>query len=232
VTTALKRLASAVQLRPWPPYFQRLSSSSHLGLAPIGSKIILNYFFIAHAYPHLGNLLLVTNSAGYWYLIMSSSPQSRPLWRYPRAHLDGNNPIVLRFPNGQTTGAKLQVISLTGGLLSLSQPVDQGSQVKLIFLTGAGAVLGGAEMLPPVTDDLQPFRFVSLAADDQRRLGALIGQRPSQNESELAWMEKLRAASAQQNKPAFWRFKLAGVIGLLTIGLAIAAYLLHFGLLR
>ena len=62
--------------------------------------------------------------------------------------------------------------------------------------------------------------------DDQRRLGALIGEW-SQNKSELAWVEKLRAASAAQyNKPAFWRFKRAGVIGLLTVSLAVAAYLL------
>ena len=31
-------------------------------------------------------------------------------------------------------------------------------------------------MLRPVTNGLQPFRFVSLAADDHRRLGALVGQ--------------------------------------------------------
>jgi hypothetical protein len=162
---------------------------------------------------------------------MSSSPQSRPPWRCPRAHLDGNNPIVLRFPNGQRIGANLQVISVTGGLLSLSKSVDQGSRVRLMFLTEAGSVLGGAEMLPPVSDRLQPFRFISLPADDQRRVGALIGEW-SQNKSEQAWIEKLRAASAQHNEPAFWRFKLAGVIGLLTIGFAIAAYLLHFGLLK
>jgi len=161
---------------------------------------------------------------------MSSSPQSRPPWRCPRAHLDGNNPIVLRFPNGQRIGANLQVISVTGGLLLLSKSVDQGSRVRLMFLTEAGSVLGGAEMLPPVTNGLQPFRFVSLAADDHRRLGALVWQRSSQNKSELAWIEKLRAASAQHNERAFWRFKLAGLIGLLTIGLAIAAYLLNFGL--
>src|SRR6266853_4676026 len=161
---------------------------------------------------------------------MSSSPQSRPPWRCPRAHLDGNNPIVLRFPNGQRI-ANLQVISVTGGLLSLSKSVDQGSRVRLMFLTEAGSVLGGAEILPPVSDRLQPFRFISLPADDQRRVGVLIGEW-SQNKSELAWIEKLRAASAQHNEPAFWRFKLARVIGLLTSGLAIAAYLLHFGLLK
>jgi hypothetical protein len=162
---------------------------------------------------------------------MNSSPQSRPPWRYPRAHLDGNNPIVLRFSNGQHIGAKLQVISVAGGLLSLPKPVDQGSRVRLMFLTDGGFVHGGAEMLPPLSDQLQPFRFTSLRADDQRRVGALIGEW-SQSRSEAAWMEKLRAASAQRSQPSFWRFKLSGVIGLLAIGSAIAAYLLHFGLLK
>jgi hypothetical protein len=162
---------------------------------------------------------------------MSSSPQSRPPWRFPRAHLKGQNPAVLRFANGQTTGANLQVISFTGGLLSLSQPVVQGSQVKLIFLTGAGAVLGGAEMLRPVTNGLQPFRFVSLAADDHRRLEALIW-RSNQNKSEQAWIEKLRAASAQHSKPRRWWLKVAEVVGMIMSGLATGAHRVHFALLK
>ena len=130
--------------------------------------------------------------------IMTSPPQSRPPWRYPRAYLDSKNPIVLRFPNGHSIGS----------------------------------VFGAAEMLPPVSDTLQPFRFTWLPAGDQRRLGALIGEW-SQNKSELAWIEKLRAASAAQyNKPSFWRFKRAGVIGLLTVTLAVASYLLGFVFLK
>ncbi len=164
-------------------------------------------------------------------MIMSSSPQSHSQWRYPRARLDGNNPTVLRLPDGQNVGANLKVISFTGGLLSLPQPVVQGSQVKLIFLTGAGAVLGGVEMLQPVTSGLQPFRFVSLADDDHRRLETLIS-RSSENRSEQDWMEKLRAASAQQSEPGRWWLKVAGAVGLFITCLATAAYLLHSGLLK
>jgi hypothetical protein len=151
------------------------------------------------------------------------------MWRVPRAHLEGKTPAVLRFPDGQRIGANLQVISLTGGLLSLSQPVVQGSQVKVMFLTGAGSVLGAAEMLSPVADTLQPFRFVSITAADKDRLGTLILERSSPDPSEQDWMNKLRAASAQQKEPRTWRRKLAGAVGLLTIGLATAAYLLRFG---
>jgi len=139
---------------------------------------------------------------------------------------------VLRFPNGQRSSANLQVVSLTGGLLSVPRPVNQGSQVKLMFLTKAGSVLAGAQMLHPVSKDLQPFRFVSIAAADQRRLGALIWERSNQNKTEQDWIEKLRAASAQREDRRPWRFKLAGAVGLLTIGLATAAYLFHFGLLK
>jgi hypothetical protein len=163
---------------------------------------------------------------------MSSLPQSSAPWRVPRARLEDATPTVLRFPNGQRIGANLQVISLTGGLLSLAQPVLQGSRVKLMFLTGAGSVLGGAEMLRPVTDALQPFRFVSLAADDHRRLGALIWEQSSQNKFEVAWIEKLRAASMLHNEAQPGRFKLAGAAGLLMFGLATTAYLLAPGLLK
>jgi hypothetical protein len=93
-------------------------------------------------------------------------------------------------------------------------------------------------MLRPVDHELQPFRFVSLAADDHRRLGALVGQQASQSsqrrqhESELAWIEKLRAASAQQNQPPHWRLKIAELVSMLMIGLATAAYVLDFGLIK
>src|SRR5260370_38719163 len=105
---------------------------------------------------------------------MSSSPQSRPPWRYPRAHLDGNNPIVLRSPNGQRIGAHLQVISVTGGLLSLSKSVDPVSRARLMFLTEAGSLLEGADMLPPVRDRMHPFRLKSSPADAQLRYAAPI----------------------------------------------------------
>lgn len=43
-----------------------------------------------------------------------------------------------------------------------------------MFLTGAGMVLGAAEMLTPLSGTLQPFRFVALKHDDQDRLKALV----------------------------------------------------------
>lgn len=69
----------------------------------------------------------------------------------------------------------LEIFSSTGGLLSLSKPLIRGTRIKVMFLTQKGPVLGSAEMLTPVSWTQQPFRFVTLAHSDQRRLQALTG---------------------------------------------------------
>jgi len=43
-----------------------------------------------------------------------------------------------------------------------------------MFLTSAGSILGSAEMLSPVSWELQPFRFVGLPDDDHSRLQAAV----------------------------------------------------------
>jgi hypothetical protein len=154
---------------------------------------------------------------------MGSLPQ-----RAPRVHLDAATPAVLRFPDGQRTSGTLHVVSLTGGLLSLSNPALQGSQVKLMFLTTTGSVLGGAEMLPPVSSDLQPFRFVSLDGSDRRRLGETI-QASLQERNEQQWMDKLRAASGQRERSRKPLLKaLLGAFALAALVWVSANYLLHF----
>jgi hypothetical protein len=86
----------------------------------------------------------------------------------------------------------LQVISLSGGLLCLPSPLDQGSQVKLMFLTRKGSVLGAAEMLSPISWGVQPFKFVKLYKDDERRLDAAIQLSMDQNRLQHVQMEKHR----------------------------------------
>jgi hypothetical protein len=83
-------------------------------------------------------------------------------------------PAILRFESGQRVRGKLQVISLTGGLLCLTSPLSQGSRAQLMFLTDAGTVLGTAELLPSLSDNLQPFRFLMINDDHEQRLRAVI----------------------------------------------------------
>jgi len=155
--------------------------------------------------------------------------------RAPRVHLADFTPAVLRFEDGQRASGQLQVLSVNGGLLSLPSPIDQGSQVKLMFLTHTGAVLGAAEMLSPVTSTQQPFRFVSLPLDDRQRLGAAIQSSLNENIAnqhavEQKWMEKLRAASSNQNQPRRRLFKFgvgAVAFGILCLGCAFYLLQLH-----
>ncbi len=117
-------------------------------------------------------------------------PQSRR--RAPRTRFDEATPAVLRCPDGRRIRGKLQIVSLTGGLLYLSKPLDQGSRVKLMFLTRRGSVLGAAEMLSPDNWGLQPFKFVRLHHDDEGRLQAAIQSSLDSNHSGHGQIERYR----------------------------------------
>jgi hypothetical protein len=105
---------------------------------------------------------------------MSPFLQAAPKRRPPRVQFTQAPPAVLRFQTGRRVRGKLQVVSVTGGLLNLSSPLDQGSRIKLMFLTDAGAVLGTAEMLPSVSSTQQPFRFVEIEEADESKLRSVI----------------------------------------------------------
>lgn len=104
------------------------------------------------------------------YVHSTSNPGRRP----ERARFAEPTPVVLRFTDGNRSAANLKVVSVTGGLLSLSRPVAQGLTAKLMFLSTAGSVLGVAQMLTPLSWDQQPFRFVAMHHDDESRLQAAI----------------------------------------------------------
>jgi hypothetical protein len=97
-------------------------------------------------------------------------PQSTGQRRAERVRLDDSIPAVVRFEDGNRSSGRLKVVSMTGGLLALPKPVRQGSVGKLMFLTPAGSILGSAEMLMPMSWELQPFRFVGFSGDDHGRL--------------------------------------------------------------
>jgi len=113
--------------------------------------------------------------------------------RAPRTSFAETTHAVLRCQNGHRVSAKLQVISITGGLLSMPKPLDRGSQVKVMFLTGKGSVLGAAEMLSPISWSLQPFKFVGLYDDDQQRLQGAIQASLDQNRQDRVQVERHRA---------------------------------------
>lgn len=105
--------------------------------------------------------------------------------RPERARFSEVTPVVLRFADGNRASGTLQVVSITGGLLTVPKPLTQGATAKLMFLTRAGSVLGVAEMLSPLSWDQQPFRFVSLHHDDETRLQTAIQSSREQSRRDL-----------------------------------------------
>lgn len=110
---------------------------------------------------------------------MTYLPHGKSFRRAPRVHLQEMTPAVVRIESGLRVSGNLQVISLTGGLLSLSKPLNQGSQVKLMFVTERGPVLGDAEMLRREASGAQAFKFTMLFDQDRTRLQAAIQSSPS-----------------------------------------------------
>src|ERR1700739_4886551 len=101
---------------------------------------------------------------------MTHFPQPHPSRRAARVQLGNSVLAVIRLEDGRRTKAKLQTISVTGGLLHLPRALTPGAVIKLASKTQSGRVHGMAEILGPLrkgTDSvLQPFRFVALDDDD------------------------------------------------------------------
>lgn len=131
---------------------------------------------------------------------MNTLPQVSSGSRPPRVRFADNTPAVLRFPDGRRATGQLQIVSITGGLLSVPRPLDRGSKVKVMFLTDKGPVLGAAEMLAPVTWGQQPFRFVALGDGDRRVLGSAIQSLLRHKPTEEEWIEKYRAAALAEDE--------------------------------
>ncbi|MGC1653806.1 MAG: hypothetical protein WA722_13395 [Candidatus Sulfotelmatobacter sp.] len=105
---------------------------------------------------------------------MSHFPRNTANQRSHRVQLNGSIAAALTAEGGQRARAKLQSISVNGGLLELPRELSIGDFIEIAFYTRSGAVHGMAEMLEPArkfqSTCLQPFRFIALADDDHRKL--------------------------------------------------------------
>ena len=80
---------------------------------------------------------------------MTHFPQVHPQRRSPRIQLSGSILALVLLEDGKRAKAKLQTISVTGGLLRLAKSLSQGDFVEVAFQTQSGPVRGMAEMLTP-----------------------------------------------------------------------------------
>jgi hypothetical protein len=121
-------------------------------------------------------------------LAMTHFPQPDASRRAPRIHLNGSIPAAVQVEGGGRARAKLQSLSVTGGLLQLQSELSTGDFVEIAFQTRSGPVHGMAEMLQPVrrpkaktqvqaqakSPCLQPFRFVALGDQDHHKLSMVL----------------------------------------------------------
>lgn len=158
---------------------------------------------------------------------MTSLPHFSDLRRPPRLRLAEHTPAVLRMDNGTCTTAELQVISLTGGLLSLAAPITPSLTSKLLFISSSGPVVGSAEMLQPLTHVQQPFRFTSMDGEYMCRLQSVIQTALYPTLEQDEWIRKYRAAVALIEPPRQKRrwLNVAAILALITSASAFAAYL-------
>jgi hypothetical protein len=84
---------------------------------------------------------------------------------------------TIRFEDGQRVSARLQTVSITGGLLRVLKPLSPGAVVEVMFCTHAGPVLGMAELLSlcsAIPIGLQSFRFIAMDGIDLKTLRIAI----------------------------------------------------------
>jgi len=92
---------------------------------------------------------------------------------------------LVKLEDGQRAKAKLQTVSVTGGLLQLAKALEEGDFVEVAFHTKSGPVHGMAEMLHPrrtaANAIMQPFRFVALDDDDHKTLRVVVDSATDRN---------------------------------------------------
>ncbi len=146
--------------------------------------------------------------------------------RAPRFRIAETIPAALQFHDANLIPGKLQVISRTGGLLSLYAFAEQGSLGTLTFRTHRGLVSGTVEMLRPLVSGNQPFRFVGLEVDQEDRMHTAFQSGLYRNLEEEEWIEDFRAAVRNWTPPRR-RHLLKPVLSAVTLGILCLGSLLY-----
>jgi len=93
--------------------------------------------------------------------------------RGSRVKLGGSILALVLLENGRQVRARMNQLSVNGGLLSLERPLDEGIRVTVLFHLGSTTVRCVGNMLFPMWATkgcLQPFRFIDLPEASRARL--------------------------------------------------------------
>src|SRR5581483_9614132 len=113
----------------------------------------------------------------YYEAQMAHFPQPHTKVRAPRVRVTGGKPIKFSLGN-KDVPATLEVISATGGRVSMARGLRPGTLAEALMATNAGPVTGVVELLamkPQGRAVAQAFRFLALSDHDYSRLTDTLG---------------------------------------------------------
>jgi hypothetical protein len=97
-----------------------------------------------------------------------------------RVKLGGSILALILLENGRQIRARMNQLSVNGGLVSFDQPLDEGIRVTVLFHLGLTSIRCRAQMLFPMWATqgcLQPFRFLELPEANRGRLSRELESR-------------------------------------------------------
>ncbi len=104
---------------------------------------------------------------------MSSTDTTPKELRGLRVKLAGSILALVVLENGRQIRARMNQLSVNGGLVSLENPLDEGIRVTVIFHLGTTSTRCRARMMFPMWATqgcMQPFRFVDFPDGDRKNL--------------------------------------------------------------
>jgi len=108
---------------------------------------------------------------------MAHFPQPHAKMRAPRVRVSGGKPIKFSLGN-KDVPATLEVISATGGRVSMPRGLRPGTLAEAFMARNAGPLTGVVELLamkPQGKTVAQAFRFLALSDNDYSRLTDTLG---------------------------------------------------------
>lgn len=100
--------------------------------------------------------------------------------RAPRINLRGSVSVIVQLENRRQFAAKLHQLSITGGMLELTNYVNERTKLSVAFQIESGLLQAKAETFFPLrggTGFMQPFRFTFFAPGTRQTLQREINSR-------------------------------------------------------
>jgi hypothetical protein len=123
---------------------------------------------------------------------MAAIASTRRGQRGTRVKLGGSILALVLLENGRQIRARLNQLSVNGGLLSLEKPLDESIRVTLLFHVGLTSIRCRAQVLFPIWATqgcMQPFRLLELSEESRtglaRELETLVRGGAPEEEEEI-----------------------------------------------